>query len=47
MLFIINVRRLSFSAQMEVPRPDPITKAIEYSQKGTYRDCPLKDPTSS
>ena len=34
-------------AQGEVPRPDTITEAMEHSQKGTYHDCPLKDPTSS
>jgi hypothetical protein len=28
-------------------RGDTITEAIESSQKGTYHDCPLKDPTSS
>jgi hypothetical protein len=27
--------------------PDPISEVIESSQKGTYHDCPLKDPTSS
>jgi hypothetical protein len=31
----------------EVPRPDTITEAVERSQKGTYHDCSLKDPTSS
>ena len=34
-------------AQGEAPRSDTITEAIECSQKGTYHDCPLKDPTSS
>jgi hypothetical protein len=34
-------------AQGEVPRPDTITETIEHSQKGTYHDCPPKDPTSS
>jgi hypothetical protein len=29
------------------PKEDTITEAIEHSQKGTYRDCPSKDPTSS
>ena len=33
-------------AQGEVPKPDTITEAMEHSQKGTYHDCPLKDPTS-
>jgi len=28
-------------------RPDTITEVVERSQKGTYHDCPLKDPTSS
>jgi hypothetical protein len=32
--------------QGEVPRPETITEAMECSQKGTYHDCPLKDPTS-
>jgi hypothetical protein len=32
-------------AQREVPRPDTITEAMECSQKGTYHDCPPKDPT--
>jgi hypothetical protein len=34
-------------AQEEAPRPDTITEAMQHSQKGTYHDCPLKDPTSS
>jgi hypothetical protein len=34
-------------AQGEVPRPNTFTEAMEYSQKGTYHDCPPKDPTSS
>jgi hypothetical protein len=34
-------------AQGEVPRPDTITEAMEHSHKGTYHDCPLKDPISS
>jgi hypothetical protein len=29
------------------PRTDTITEAMEHSQKGTYPDCPPKDPTSS
>jgi len=32
--------------QGEAPRPD-ITEATGHSQKGTYRDCSPKDPTSS
>ena len=29
-------------------RPDTIiTDAMEHSQKGTYHDCPPKDPTNS
>ena len=35
------------SAQGETPRPDTITEAMVHSQKGIYRDCPTKDPTSS
>jgi hypothetical protein len=31
-------------AQGEDPRSDTVTEAIECSQKGTYHDCPLKDP---
>jgi hypothetical protein len=34
-------------AHGEVPRPDTITEASECSQKGTYHDCPPKDPTIS
>jgi hypothetical protein len=34
-------------AQVEVPRPDTITEAMECSQKGIYHDCPPRDPTSS
>jgi hypothetical protein len=34
------------SAHGEVPRFDTITGAMECSQKGTYHDWPLKDPTS-
>jgi len=34
-------------AHRVVPRPDPITEAMESSHKGTYHDCPPKDPTSS
>jgi hypothetical protein len=34
-------------AQGVVPRPDTITEALEHSQKGTYYDCPLEDPTST
>jgi hypothetical protein len=34
-------------AQGEAPRPDTITEAMEDSQKGTYHDYPLKDPTKS
>jgi hypothetical protein len=33
------------TAQGEVPRPDTITEAMEHSQKGTYCDCPMNDPT--
>jgi hypothetical protein len=33
--------------QGEVPRAGTITEAMEYSQKGTYHDCTLKDTTSS
>jgi hypothetical protein len=33
--------------QGEVLRPDTITEAMERSQKGTYHDCPPKDPRSS
>ena len=29
------------------PRPDTNTEAMEYSQTGTYHDCPPKDPTSN
>jgi hypothetical protein len=31
--------------QGEVLRPDIVAEAVEHSQKGTYHDCPLKDPT--
>jgi hypothetical protein len=31
----------------EVPRSNTITEAMECSQKGTYHDCPPKDPTST
>jgi hypothetical protein len=31
----------------EVSRPDTIAEATECSQKGTYYDCPPKDPTNS
>jgi hypothetical protein len=34
-------------AQGEVLRPDTITEAMEYSQKGTYHDHTPEDPTSS
>jgi hypothetical protein len=34
-------------AQGEASRPDTITEAMQHSQKGTYDDCPLKDPTNS
>jgi hypothetical protein len=34
-------------AQGEDPRPDTTTEAMKHSQKGTYRDCPLKGQTSS
>jgi hypothetical protein len=34
-------------AQGKVPMPDIITEAKECSQKGTYNDCPLKDPASN
>jgi hypothetical protein len=34
-------------AQGDTPRPDSITEAMQCSHKGTYHDCPLKDPTSS
>ena len=27
------------AAEVEVPRPDTISEAIEHSQKGTYHDC--------
>jgi hypothetical protein len=33
-------------AEGEVPRPDTVTEAMECSQKGTYHDCTLKDPTN-
>ena len=33
--------------QGEVPWPDIITETMEDSQKGTYHDCPPKDPTSN
>ena len=32
--------------QGEVPRSDTITEAMESSQKGTYLDCPPKDPAT-
>jgi hypothetical protein len=35
------------SSSREVPRPDTVTEAMEHSQKETYYDCPLKDPTSN
>ena len=31
----------------EAPRSDIITEAMEHSQKGTYHDCTLEDPTSN
>jgi hypothetical protein len=31
-------------AQGTAPRPNTITEAMECLQKGTYHDCPLKDP---
>jgi hypothetical protein len=31
----------------EVPGPDTITEVMECPQKGTYHDCPTRDPTSS
>jgi len=31
-------------AQGEAPRPDSVIEAMECSQKGTYHDCPQKDP---
>ena len=34
-------------AQGEVPRPHAVTEAMVRSQKGTYHDCSLKEPTSS
>jgi hypothetical protein len=34
-------------AKGEVARPDTITEAMEHSQKETYHDCTLEDPTSS
>jgi hypothetical protein len=34
-------------AQEEVPKSDTITEAMECSQKWTYHDYSLKDPTSS
>jgi len=33
-------------ARGETPRSDTITEAMEQSQKGTYHDCPPKEPTS-
>jgi hypothetical protein len=33
------------SSSREVPRPDTITEVMVCSQKGTYHDCPPKDPT--
>ena len=29
-------------AQGEIPRPDTITEAMEFSKKGIYHDCPPK-----
>jgi hypothetical protein len=48
----LEIRRSSDSPKMhtgqeEVSRPDTIMEAMEPSQKGTYHDCLLKDPTSS
>ena len=34
-------------AQEGALRPNTITEAMECSQKGTYHDCPLKDPTAA
>jgi hypothetical protein len=33
-------------AQRKAPKPFTITDIMECTQKGTYNDCPLKDPTS-
>ena len=34
-------------AQGEVPSPDTITEARQFSQKGTYHDQTLEDPKIS
>jgi hypothetical protein len=38
--------KVGFSSR-EDPRLETITKNMECSQKGTYHDGPLKDPTSN
>jgi hypothetical protein len=35
------------SAEVEVPRPNTITEAMEHSQRGIYHDYPQKYPTST
>jgi hypothetical protein len=37
----------SDQAQWDVPRPDTITEVMECSPKGTFHDCPVKDPKSN
>jgi hypothetical protein len=42
------IRELNDKGRVEtLERPDTITENMGCSQKGTYHDCPLKDPTSS
>jgi hypothetical protein len=48
----LRKRRSSDRAKMGscsrgVPRSDTIAENMEFSQKGTYQDCPPKDPTRS
>ena len=43
----LRKRRSRDRFKVEVLRPDNITEAMGCSQKWTYHDCPLKDPTSS